>query len=111
MENEYEKIDKLMEETDDIVITYEVEGLSLDDVFTMAKHYMGNCSKLLRLYSIKDTSYILVSDGNIDCGSLVKEYASFYKGKGGGNKVSARGIFTSKEDAEMFADLIKKHLR
>lgn len=111
MENEYEKIDKLMEETGDIVITYEVEGLSLDDVFTMAKHYMGNCSKLLMLYSIKDTSYILVSDGNIDCGSLVKEYASFYKGKGGGNKVSARGIFTSKEDAEMFADLIKKHLR
>ena len=63
------------------------------------------------LYSIKDSSYILVSDGSIDCGSLVKEYASFYKGKGGGNKVSARGIFTSREDAEMFADLIQKHLK
>ena len=63
------------------------------------------------LYSEKDTSYILVSDGSIDCGKLVKEYASFYKGKGGGNKVSARGIFTSKDDAEMFADLVKKHLK
>ena len=40
------------------------------------------------LYSEKDTSYILVSDGTVDCGKLVKEYASFYQGKGGGNKVS-----------------------
>lgn len=111
MENEYEKVDRLLEETEGNVVTYEVEGLSLDDIFNMAKRYMSNCAKLLMLYSIKDTSYILVSDGNIDCGSLVKEYASFYKGKGGGNKVSARGIFTSKEDAEMFADLIRKHLR
>lgn len=111
MENEYEKVDRLLEETEGNVVTYGVEGLSLDDIFNMAKRYMGNCAKLLMLYSIKDTSYILVSDGNIDCGSLVKEYASFYKGKGGGNKVSARGIFTSKEDAEMFADLIRKHLR
>ena len=111
MENEYEKVDRLLEETEGNVVTYEVEGLSLDDIFNMAKRYMSNCAKLLMLYSIKDTSYILVSDGNIDCGALVKEYASFYKGKGGGNKVSARGIFTSKEDAEMFADLIRKHLR
>ncbi len=110
MENEYVKIDQMLEEAEGNVVTYEVD-LSLDDLFNMGKRYMNNCSKLLMLYSAKDTSYILVSDGNIDCGALVKEYASFYKGKGGGNKVSARGIFTSKEDAEMFADLIRKHLR
>jgi alanyl-tRNA synthetase len=63
------------------------------------------------LYSEKDTSYILVSDGSVNCGALVKEYASFYQGKGGGNDKSARAIFTKKEDAEMFADLIGKHLR
>ena len=62
------------------------------------------------LYSAKDTSYILVSF-TPDCGSLVKEYASFYKGKGGGNAGSARAIFGTAEDADLFADLIRKHLK
>ncbi|MBR2620204.1 MAG: hypothetical protein IKC98_05180 [Firmicutes bacterium] len=112
-DNECAKLDALMAEAgdDSKVTVYEVEQLGLDDVFNMAKRYMGSCKGLIMLYSIKDISYILVSDGNIDCGGLVKEYASFYKGKGGGNKVSARGIFTSKEDAEMFADLVQKHLK
>ena len=112
-DNECAKLDALMAEAgdDSKVTVYEVEQLGLDDVFNMAKRYMGSCKGLIMLYSIKDTSYILVSDGSIDCGGLVKEYASFYKGKGGGNKVSARGIFTSKEDAEMFADLVQKHLK
>lgn len=112
-DNECAKLDALISEAggDSKVTVYEVEHLGLDDVFNMAKRYMGSCKGLIMLYSIKDTSYILVSDGNIDCGGLVKEYASFYKGKGGGNKVSARGIFTSKEDAEMFADLVQKHLK
>jgi len=113
MDNECAKLDALIADsgTDSNVAVYEVEQLGLDDVFNMAKRYMGSCKGLIMLYSIKDTSYILVSDGSIDCGGLVKEYASFYKGKGGGNKVSARGIFTSKEDAEMFADLVQKHLK
>ena len=113
MDNECAKLDALMAEAPagSKVTVYDVEELSLDDVFNMAKRYMGSCKGLIMLYSIKDTSYILVSDGSIDCGSLVKEYASFYGGKGGGNKVSARGIFTSKEDADMFADLVQKHLR
>lgn len=111
IDNECAKLDEAMANSSYKVTVYEVEQLSLDDVFNMAKRYMGNCKGLIMLYSIKDTSYILVSDGSIDCGSLVKEYASFYKGKGGGNKVSARGIFTSREDAEMFADLIEKHLK
>jgi len=110
-DNECNKLDEIISQTSETVITYNVPQLSLDDTFNMGKRYMNNCDKLLMLYSEKDTSYILVSDGSIDCGKLVKEYASFYKGKGGGNKVSARGIFTSKDDAEMFADLVKKHLK
>lgn len=110
-DNECAKLDEILSQTSEKVVTYNVPQLSLDDTFNMAKRYMNNCNKLIMLYSEKDTSYILVSDGSIDCGKLVKEYASFYKGKGGGNKVSARGIFTSQEDAEMFADLVKKHLK
>lgn len=110
-DNECAKLDEILSQASEKVVTYNVPQLSLDDTFNMAKRYMNNCNKLIMLYSEKDTSYILVSDGSIDCGKLVKEYASFYKGKGGGNKVSARGIFTSQEDAEMFADLVKKHLK
>ena len=72
---------------------------------------MDSCEKLLMLYSVKSTSYILVSDGNADCSALVKEYAPFYKGKGGGSKLYARAIFSNDEDAQLFADLLRKHLR
>lgn len=111
IENECSKLDALLKNDDSNSIVYPVPQLSLSDVFTMGKRYMGNCKQLILLYSQADTSYILVSDGSIDCGSLVKEYASFYKGKGGGNKVSARAIFSSQEDAGLFAELIQKHLR
>ena len=66
---------------------------------------------LILLYAKKNTSFILVSSGTPHCGKLVKEYASFYQGKGGGNDVSARAIFTTEENAMLFADLLEKHLR
>lgn len=111
IENECMKLDELLAHSDAASIVYPVQQLSLPDVFQMAKRYMGKCKQLIMLYSQADTSYVLVSGGSIDCGALVKEYASFYKGKGGGNKVSARAIFSSKEDASLFAELIQKHLQ
>ncbi len=98
------------------VILYPLLHLSMDDAFTMAKSYMGNIRAgkthpLLLLYVPAQTSCVLVSDGTVHCGKLVKEYASFYQGKGGGNDVSARAIFTSDEDARLFADLLSKHLK
>ena len=71
----------------------------------------GKTHPLLLLYVPAQTSCVLVSDGTVHCGKLVKEYASFYQGKGGGNDVSARAIFTSDEDARLFADLLSKHLK
>ena len=96
--------------TDANVVVYPLEHLSLDDAFSMGKHYMGKTGRLIMLYAKKNTSYILVSDGSIKCGALVKEYASFYNGKGGGNDTSARAIFSNADDAALFADLIRKHL-
>lgn len=136
-EQECDRFDEILSQSDTKVAVYPLKHFSLDDAFNMAKNYMPSSkgkpaknktdkpensnasakdsrslhSKLAMLYSEKDTSYILISDGNIDCGSLVKEYASFYNGKGGGNKISARAIFNSKEDAALFADLIHKHLK
>ena len=111
IENECMKLEELLAHNDDASIAYPIKQLSLPDVFNMAKRYRGKCKQLIMLYSQADTSYVLVSSGKPDCGALVKEYASFYKGKGGGNKVSARAIFSCKEDADLFAGLIQKHLR
>ena len=93
------------------LIVWTLEDLSLDDAFDMAKGYMKTAPKLILLYAKKNTSFILVSSGTPHCGKLVKEYASFYQGKGGGNDVSARAIFTNDENAALFADLLQKHLK
>lgn len=134
-EKECSQLDDILTLSEGPVILYAPAHFSLDDTFDMAKNYMDSGKgsrkksadgsgtagtlpearklngRLLMLYSAKDTSYILVSDGTPDCGSLVKEYASFYKGKGGGNAGSARAIFGTAEDADLFADLIRKHLK
>jgi len=106
-------LDEKLDAAGSAVVVHELEHFSMDDAFNMAKSYMGKdrCKgKLILLYAKPSTSYILVSDGKIHCGSLVKEYANFYQGKGGGNDVSARAIFTSGENASLFADLLSKHL-
>lgn len=121
IEAEKEKLDAALGDIDQSgsktpVILYPLLHLSMDDAFTMAKSYMGNIRAgkthpLLLLYVPTQTSCVLVSDGTVHCGKLVKEYASFYQGKGGGNDVSARAIFTSDEDSRLFADLLSKHLK
>ncbi len=96
------------------LILHTLNDMSIDDAFNMAKEYMGNpiCGgRLIMLYAPDSKSYILVSDGTPACGPLVKEYAGFYNGKGGGNDVSARAMFTTEEDASLFADLLSKHLK
>ena len=121
IEAEKEKLDAVLGDTDQSgsktpVILYPLLHLSMDDAFTMAKPYMGKVRAgkthpLLLLYVPAQTSCVLVSDGTVHCDKLVKEYASFYQGKGGGNDVSARAIFTSDEDVRLFADLLSKHLK
>lgn len=109
--NERAGLDAALASSPEPAVIWTLEDLPLDDVFGMAKAYMGKVPRLLLLYAKKDTSFILASDGSIKCGSLVREYASFYSGKGGGNDVSARVIFSDEENALLFADLIQKHLR
>lgn len=114
IEGECEKLNAQLASAEGNVVVYNLPHLSMDDAFNMAKAYMGKpdcCGKLIMLYSEPDTSYVLVSDGKIKCGQLVKEYASFYQGKGGGNDISARAMFKKNDDAEMFADLLSKHLQ
>lgn len=107
------RLDKMLADTTGPLL-FTLDNMSMDDAFTLAKNYMGKpacMGRLILIYVPGETSFILVSDGNPHCGKLVKEYASFYKGKGGGSDTNARAIFSSEEDAMLFADLLDKHLR
>ena len=85
--------------------------MSADDLQSMARKAEAVFTKPAALYSEKDKTVILATPGTPAAGQLVKDYAGMYGGKGGGSKTLARAIFTKKADAELFMDLIEKHLR
>ena len=85
--------------------------LSLDDLVALAREVGPSISHIYFLVHEPTSTVILVSNGDIDCGKLVKENASIYNGKGGGNKTMARAIFPKSEYIDVFIDLIEKHLR
>lgn len=85
--------------------------LSLDDLNVLAREVSPHISKIAFLVHEPSYTVFLVSDGSVDCGRMVKENAQIYGGKGGGNKTTARAIFTKDEYVNTFIDLIEKHLR
>ena len=85
--------------------------LSLDDLIQLGRALSPHVKKLAFLIHEPSTTVLLVSDGKTNCGKLVKENASIYNGKGGGNDILARAIFTKMEYVDTFIDLIEKHLR
>ena len=85
--------------------------LSLDDLTQLGRALSPHVKKIAFLVHEPSTTVLLVSDGKINCGKLVKENASIYNGKGGGNDIQARAIFTKMEYVDTFIDLIEKHLR
>lgn len=85
--------------------------LSLDDLTVLAREVSPYAKKIAFLVHEPSFTVFLVSDGNVDCGKLVKDNAQIYSGKGGGNKTTARAIFTKDEYIDTFIDLLEKHLR
>ena len=85
--------------------------LSLDDLTVLAREVSHFAKKIAFLVHEPSCTVFLVSDGSVDCGKLVKDNAQIYGGKGGGNKTTARAIFTKDEYVDTFIDLIEKHLR
>lgn len=55
-----------------------------DDILKIEKELTKYPGTLYALLSKKDMTVLLISDGEIKCGNLVKDYANFYGGKGGG---------------------------
>lgn len=85
--------------------------LTTDDIAAISRELSSVSMKLAFLVHRPTMTVFLCSDGNIDCGRLVRENAAIYNGKGGGSKTLARAIFSKEEYIETFIDLIEKHLR
>lgn len=94
-----------------IVLVKEYPELKVDELLTLGRQISTSIKGLLILVSSKEYTALLFSNGNPDCGKLVRDNASIYQGKGGGNPTNARAIFTKKEYLDTFIDLLQKHLK
>lgn len=93
------------------ILLYRYDDMLIDDLLNIGRPLMDRVNKLLLIADDNSNTLLLFSNGDIDCGKLVKENASIYQGKGGGNKNNARAIFPNKDNMNIFIDLIEKHLR
>lgn len=104
--------DEIRESLSPDIILRRYSDLKSEDLMTLGRGLIREIPKLLLLVSEDDNTLLLFSNGDaVDCGKLVKENASIYNGKGGGNKESARALFSKKEYLDTFIDLVEKHLR
>lgn len=94
--------------TSNLVRRYDV--LEVNDILDIGRTLEGKIIDMMFLVHEPSNTVLLFSDKH-DCGKLVKDNASIYNGKGGGNKTSARAIFGKAEYTDIFIDLITKHLR
>jgi len=76
-----------------------------DDLQTVARKL--NPKHLMLLCSEKERCCVLVSDGSIACGQLVKEAALTYGCKGGGKAGFARAVFDSVQGLKHFVEAVK----
>ena len=90
---------------------FEYDDMKLDDLINIGRPLIPDLNTLLLIICTQENSLLLFSNGNsVDCGKLVKENASIYNGKGGGQNTNARVLFKSREYLDTFIDLINKHL-
>ncbi len=96
--------------TSPVVVEY--GDMGVDDLLQLGKPLADKIKKLLLVVVARENVLLLFSNGKTaDCGKLVKENASIYNGKGGGNAGTARALFPTREGLDTFIDLIEKHLR
>lgn len=93
------------------IVIKRYDYLSIDDLQTLGRRVTMSVKGLLLLVAEQEHTVLLVSRGKPDCGKLVRENASIYQGKGGGNDTLARAIFTKPDSLNTYLDLLEKHLR
>ena len=108
---EEEKLREALPKAEGSLAVFRYPLMSADDLQSMARKAEDIFTKPSALFSEKDKTVVLATPGTPAAGQLVKDYAGMYGGKGGGSKSLARAIFSKKADAELFMDLIEKHLR
>ena len=108
---EEEKLREALPKAEGSLAVFRFPLMSADDLQSMARKAEDIFTKPSALFSEKDKTVVLATPGTPAAGQLVKDYAGMYGGKGGGSKTLARAIFSKKADAELFMDLIEKHLR
>lgn len=107
-----ERQDEIQKSLSQDILIRRYSDLKSEDLMTLGRGLIGEIPKLLLIVSENENTLLLFSNGiATDCGKLVKDNASIYNGKGGGNKESARVMFPKKEYLDTFIDLIEKHLR
>ena len=106
-----EKLREALPKAEGSLAVFRFPLMSADDLQSMARKAEDIFTKPSALFSEKDKTVVLATPGTPAAGQLVKDYAGMYGGKGGGSKTLARAIFSKKADAELFMDLIEKHLR
>jgi len=108
---EEEKLREALPKAEGSLAVFRYPLMSADDLQSMARKAEDIFTKPSALFSEKDKTVVLATPGTPAASQLVKDYAGMYGGKGGGSKTLARAIFSKKADAELFMDLIEKHLR
>lgn len=91
-------------------LIYEYHDMKTDDLLNLGKPVMKAVGGLLAILSVSDNTALLFSNGDTDCGHLVKEYAPAYQGRGGGKAVSARAVFPDKKQLDSFISLLREKL-
>lgn len=105
-----DEIEAALDDCSDILL-YRYDDMLIDDLLNIGRPLMDKVKKLLLIADDSSNTLLLFSNGTVECGKLVKENASIYNGKGGGNKNNARAIFPSRDMMDTYIDLIEKHLR
>lgn len=106
------KADSIREEINDgEVHAYSFDELSIDDIRNMCKKMDFSGSKLTIFMDKATNTCLLFSNGENDCGKLIKDNAPVFGGKGGGRKDNAQARFSDEESMTIFADAVEKILR
>lgn len=89
------------------LVIREYPYFNVNDLLAVAKA-LSEKNRLIVMISTRENVVILASGGNPDCGKIVKDNASVWRGKGGGNATSARAMFPSRDDLECFVTYLRQ---
>lgn len=102
-------VEKLTNKYIDGYIIEQFANLTMKQMTIITSHLIENGAKIVLLSSKYENRISLVQNGTIDFhfGQFVKEHASTYSGKGGGNATKAQVTFNHVENMNEFLDFCK----